>query len=148
MTTKQKLPSTSRGRQRLLKLADLLETDAVKEDGIKFDLNVICKLSNGDRIRELPALDCGTTACAIGLWGISGQFKRNGVGYHIDGNEVWPTYLGASGRSAAELFFNLSMDESYWLFIASQYPGPTTGAAGERAVAKRIRNFVAGKAAP
>ena len=46
-------------------------------------------------------------------------------------------------------FFELSQREAEWLFTDDCYVGlPTTEAAGERAVAKRIRKFVAGKAAP
>lgn len=150
MATKAKLPSSPRGRGRLLRLANVLENDAKRKTGIKFDLDVVCKPSSGPLTKKKLKLDCGTTACAIGLWGIHPSFRKDGVSAQacIDTGEMWPTYRGRSGREAAEAYFKITGCESHWLFIASQYDGPTKGARGEIAVAARIRDFVAGKAAP
>lgn len=137
-------------KRRLLKLADLLEADAKKKNGIRFDLNAVAKRSDGGQVGrgDVLALDCGTTACAIGLWGICGKFP--GVTSVVDpcSNQVWPVYKKKEGRTAAELYFGINICVSEWLFLSQYYDGPTSGAAGERAVAKRIRDFVDGRAQP
>ena len=160
MTKSVKLPSTKTGRRRLLKLAGLLEADAKNKKGIKFDLEHVAVLAEpkddgiyrGWTGREfLPDdvvnVDCGTAACAVGLAAISGAFKREGLGYEVIRScGLFPTFRGVRGFGSVETkFFKITRDESEFLFIAGSYSGPTTGAAGERAVAKRIRAFVAGK---
>lgn len=131
-------------KARLLKLADLLVADAKNKKGLRFDLKPILEV---DTLGRDPTWDCGTTGCAIGLWGVSKKFQ--GVSMKsMGGREYWPEYKGSTGRDAAELYFGLTEPESRWLFLHHQYSGPTTGARGERAVAKRIRGFVAGKLSP
>jgi hypothetical protein len=145
-------------KKRLLKLADLLEADAKNKKGIKFDLDYIAVKADVHPTKEMTykpgevvALDCGTAACAIGLACISGAFKRSGLTYRVD--EYWgvePVYGEHDGWGNAErAFFGLSDGEVEFLFQTWSYPhGKTKGAEGERYVAKRIRNFVAGKVAP
>jgi hypothetical protein len=144
------MPSRT-GKNRLLKLADMLEEDAKNRKGIKFDLDVVAKKSDGDEFlpEEVPTVSCGTTACAVGLACVSGAFKRSGLTYRIDGFGLMP-FLDKSetisGWKAVDVFFDLTERESSFLFIPEYYPfDKRTGAKGERYVAKRIRNFVAGK---
>lgn len=141
-------------KQRLLKLADLLEADAKNRKGIKFDLTVIATKSDEDKTKyfdgEIPPVDCGTAACAVGLACISGAFKKSGFTYRYD--DCWgiiPTYTDSDGKrysgfdQATCPFFGLSHDESDYLFQPRRYPhDKLTGAVGERYVAKRIRQFV------
>jgi hypothetical protein len=129
-------------KRRLLKLADLLERDARRKHGIKFDLSSVIKAPIGME----PAWGCGTMACALGLWAISGEFP--GVTIEDRRGEFWPAYDGLIARDGAEIYFGINQAESGWLFLAYYYPEPTAGRRGELAVAKRIRNFVAGKASP
>ena len=139
-------------KKRLLKLADLLEADANNKKGIKFDINVIaCKSKTYDHFKpdELPELSCGTAACAVGLACISGAFKREGLSYFIeDDGGIIPVFGEFRDWHCAEMeFFGLNEGESNFLF--RDYPErKQRGAAGERYVAKRIRDFVAGKVAP
>lgn len=146
-------------KKRLLKLADLLEADAKNKKGIKFDLGVVGCTSEWLEGEEefVPALDCGTTACAMGLAAISGAFKRSaGLSYKIDFlSEVETTINGrrVDYDVAAMKVFDISQEAAHLLFSPSYYCGSTwndvpTGADGERRVAKRIRDFVAGKVAP
>jgi len=151
-------------KRRLLKLADLLEADAKNKTGIKFDLGLIArKAPTADRPyhedfspREPIPVDCGTAACAVGLACISGAFAKSGLSYSISrDNGLMPKYRRPDGKtfsqwtSATTAFFGITPDECQFLFTQWRYPvGKTTGAIGERYVAKRIRNFVAGKVAP
>lgn len=152
---KVKLPSTAVGRRRLLKLADLLEADAKNKKGIRFDLST---WANVDPSAE-PSVSCGTTACAMGLAAISGAFKRAGLSYGpVDcGIENCGLCAGKmevrlgrdTGFDAAMVLFDVNTDEAGWLFAGSSYPeDKIQGAAAERCVAKRIRDFVAGRASP
>jgi hypothetical protein len=137
-------------KRRLLKLADLLEVSAKSKKGIKFDL---AGWGHSDTGRV--AMSCGTTACAAGLAVVSGAFKRAGL-FNASGqpDAIHPGLQPAKGRrlfkfEAIEKLFDLGFNESSWLFSDSHYsPALRRGAEGERAVAKRIRNFVAGKAHP
>lgn len=137
-------------KRRLLKLADMLEADAKNKKGLTFDLGVVGQPSDWNSDDFVPKLDCGTTACAMGLAAISGSFKRAGLFYKVDGLDILTTMNGrpVGYDRAAMGLFDISKDEADFLFTPSCYYGPITGAAGERNVAKRIRDFVAGRARP
>lgn len=140
--------------RRLSKLSDLLEADAKNPKGIKFDLHFWGGVANGAPNKAPPStlpLNCNTVGCAVGLACISGAFKREGLGWRPDDNEnnIIPMYRGCGGFSAVRDFFDLAYDESDFLFAHDRYPkSQRRGKRGELAVAKRIRDFVAGKASP
>lgn len=143
-------------KKRLLKLADLLEADAKNKKGIKFDIYTLGRASqywddNGDRIEFDAAIDCGTIACAMGLAAISGEFKRAGLSYRIDDQHIVTTFKGRKMEFdlAAKRLFDISLREAEFLFTPAPYPeNKREGAAGERFVAKRIRDLVEGKIGP
>jgi hypothetical protein len=142
-------------KRRLLKLADLLEADAKDRKGIKFDLDTwgyTSKRSLAVNDGPIPAVSCETTACAMGLAALSGAFKREGLTYTVRDT---PSFMQvdvkmgrAEGLDAAAKLFGITRTTAGWLFLDDNYDGSTTKAVGERAVAKRIRNFVAGKESP
>jgi hypothetical protein len=145
-------------KRRLLKLADLLEADAKNRRGVKFDLGVV---GNAEKVENgKVSLDCGTTACAMGLAAISGAFKRAGLGYKITdvGYGFGASfYIGTTvnGRKcdyddAAIEIFDLTYDQANFLFTPGWYPPGMNlmGGKAERFVAKRIRDLVAGKVSP
>lgn len=130
-------------KRRLLKLADLLEADAKNKNGIRFDLGDWGTIDD-----ETSPLSCGTTACAMGLAVVSGAFKRAGL-RAFSGVDLTPVMPGdAIGVAAAANLFGISYDAADWLFTPSYYGGYTKGSVVELKVAKRIRDFVAGKASP
>jgi hypothetical protein len=144
-------------KRRLLKLADLLEADAKNKKGIKFDLGTVGRPSDSEKnfkVGELePAVSCNTAACAMGLAAISGAFKRQGLSFVITRFGDINCTIDGRGHfyaTAAERLFEISEPEAMFLFSPSEYcdEEPTTGAKGERFVAKRIRDFVAGKVSP
>ena len=70
-------------KRRLLKLAAMLQADAKNKKGIQFDIGTVGRPSTDiftpfDASKPIP-LDCGTTACAMGLAVISGEFKKSWV---------------------------------------------------------------------
>lgn len=132
-------------KRRLLKLADLLEADAKNKKGIKFDLGVFGEV--GDLTTPIS---CGTTACALGLAALSGAFKRQGLGFKLYEGDLTVTLGSRQDFKAGASLFDIQIHEATWLFHPFNYgqKQPLTGAKGERVVAKRIRDFVAGKAAP
>lgn len=141
-------------KRRLLKLAGLLEADAKNKKGIKFNLGVWAAPADGTDMsdRTEPAVDCNTQACAVGLACISGAFKRQGLTYvyrmGFFGNLILiPKFRHRREFSAVQAFFGISEVEAEWLFQPGSY-AHGVGAKGERAVAKRLRDFVAGKAQP
>lgn len=139
-------------KRKLLKLAKLLEDDARRKKGIKFDLGfwgIVEDKSN--------PLSCNTTACAMGLAALSGKFKglEARVSPLAGGMEV--VYdKRAFGFEAAAQLFNIPYEVAVWLFGVEYYDieqgetidnyTVTEGAIGEKMVAKRIRDYVAGKA--
>lgn len=134
-------------KKRLLKLADLLEADAKNRKGIKFDLGTWGYVDDDSK----GLVSCGTTACAMGLAAISGAFKRQGLSHKLEGNYIVVMHDGKEGGfSAACNLFGIEYYEARSLFDSEHYPMDveTVGAAGERYVAKRIRDFVAGKFVP
>lgn len=150
----------------LLKLADMLEADAAKADGIKFDMNYVVEFpdleNDEDEIAKLYpvgqppiAMSCGTSACAMGLAMLSGEFPELSYtvqhDYNLDGSlaavSVYPTIGGLRTNydAAAVDVFEIDQHQSHFLFSPAYYSDdqPTTGAEGERFVAQRIRDFVA-----
>lgn len=152
---------TAVSKRRLLKLAELLEKDARNKKGVKFDLETWAAPSGSrpwerswDRREPEIEVGCGTSACAVGLACISGAFKRAGLtfGYKKSfggGFHLVPKFNGSREFRAVERFFEVGAPEAKFLFAADEYPeNKLTGAIGERYVAKRIRDFVAGKVSP
>ena len=136
-------------KRRLLKLADLLEADARSKKGIKFDMGTW-----GDSRDGPPGVNCGTSACAMGLAALSGVFRRQGLKAKVIHSGAFGVYdvevmFGRSkGHKAAVRLFNIADAEARFLFMPSSYDGWVKEAESERVVAKRIRDFVAGKVAP
>jgi hypothetical protein len=144
-------------KKRLLKLADLLEADANNPNGIKFDLALWGKLeTEPKKIPKTIPVNCGTIGCAVGLACISGKFKSEGLTYvtgNIGGdlgmNNFAPVFGNETGQGAVEAFFGLQYLDFNFLFVSEQYSArKRRGKTGELAVAKRIRDFVDGKAMP
>lgn len=125
-------------KRRLLKLAELLDADAKNRKGIKFDM------SNWGKIGD-PAkpISCGTQACAMGLAALSGAFKRAGLSYYIEDNFLHFKMNGVlcDGYTAAAELFDINPWQADDLFSPSLGKNDE-GAAGERAKAKEIRQFV------
>lgn len=146
-------------KRRLMKLAKMLEANAKKQNGIKFDIETFVKLSDPfDRLEvgKSVSLDCGTTACAMGLAAISGEFKKEGLFYKID-NDLWSNpklETKWKGRvvdydQAAVKLFNITQNQANYLFSPWTYPyDKKIGAEGEREVVRRIKRVVAGKKIP
>jgi len=122
-------------RERLLRLADLVETIAPE----KFDLRT------WGGYRELRKqgdyLECGTVSCAVGWAAEDAWFQSQGL------SDRWnPTYAGCSGWEAVSKFFDLppSADafqypEAHFLFCEDSY---VTRPVHPSEVAIRIRLFV------
>ncbi len=127
-------------KRRLRKLADLLEADAKTKNGIKFDF---FEWGSIDDV-EHP-LSCGTHACAMGLAALSGAFKRAGLGY-LTSPERYSIDFTINGRprhalKAAMHVFDISKRAAEDLFTSSSGLSEVRGAAAEREVAKRLRDF-------
>lgn len=157
--------------ERLTRMRDLLCHDAAKPDGIKFDLSTWAQPSDGElkghwklpedvaisddyryytapKPREI-AVDCGTTACAMGLAAISGEFEKDGLTYAFtlsdDGTGVLLPQLGKYyGFEAAAELFDIGLQDAYYLFDPAHYDSTPQGADGERFVAQRIDDFIEG----
>lgn len=126
-------------KRRLLKLADLLEADAKNKKGIKFDLGTWGTI--GD---EEKPLSCGTTACAMGLAAVSGAFSRQGLKHDPDYYRITFLWKGSriDGLPAAQKLFDISMRQAEEFFLPNG-DHPIDGAKAEKALAQRIRDFVA-----
>lgn len=140
-------------KRRLLKLALLLEADAKKRKGLQFDLGTWGLSYEGGM-----AVSCNTKACAMGLAALSGAFKRDGLTYEVVPRFIEDPTLGSrinisfNGRglpiNAAKRLFEITAPQAEWLFLPDSYEDCPVSKKGERIVAKRIRDFVAGKATP
>lgn len=144
-------------KDRLLRLADLLEANANNPTGAKFDLGVwaakdgygsdltfeeIKDFRIGEGVDVVP-VDCGTVVCAVGLAAISGVFKDEGLGWKISASELVPTFEDHDGFDAVNEFFDLTYDQSEFLFSGHNYElNERKGKVGELAVTERIREFV------
>jgi hypothetical protein len=137
-------------KRRLLKLAVLLKADAKNKKGIRFDIDNVGRKVNGKDFnpKEVVPLDCSTSACAMGLASISGAFKKQGLGYKVDGYNIWNTFNGklVDFDLAAMRLFGVTREQAYYLFAPFTYPfEKREGAAAEREVVRRIKRVVEGK---
>lgn len=136
-------------RRRLLKLADFLEQLSPKV----FDLHSIvdadyCENEPSSRYEWLQTMKnaaketrlCGATACAIGylpvLFPRSFRYNRRGSCELLINDYC--------NFNAARIFFDLSSDESMYLFDHHQYPEGKRNRTA-KCVARRIRKFVTRK---
>ena len=111
------------GNRRLLKLADMLEADAKNKKGIKFDLRIVGQVSDINQYYNTskkfePKLDCGTSACAMGLAAISGKFKRAGLSYRVRNYSINMTVNNriVYFDDAAMRIFGITWKEANYLF--------------------------------
>lgn len=128
---------------RLLKLAELLEADAVNPTGVKFDLR-----GWGEAHTDLPlSISCNTQACAFGLAVLSGAFAEFGlsnIAVHPDEIIIPGMPSGADNFQAAAELFDIGLHQAGHLFDPDFYEdGKTEGAEAELEVARRIREMVA-----
>lgn len=143
-------------KRRLLKLAAMLQADAKNKTGMRFDIGTVGEVSDwkGKFSKDNPPkLDCGTTACAMGLAGISGAFKKAGLGYKISegGSNIYNTFNDRliDFDQAAVKVFGVSKEQATYMFSPNYYPyNKRTGVLGEREAVRRIKRVAAGKKIP
>lgn len=92
---------------------------------------------------DMNTWHCGSAACALGSAMLHPYFRKRGL---TDSPDTWnddssePKFDGATDFGAGAKFFDITIDESYYLFDSFEYdahnPRPQT-------VAKRIRELVA-----
>jgi hypothetical protein len=141
-------------KKRLLKLADLVEQSVEKSRGRKGFRFTMCDWGHAEH-NVAPSLDCGTSACMMGVAAISGKFKRAGLRYTVISNGPYGADLAVhlnsdvpcrytSAIPAAEALFGISREEAHFLFLPGMYgeDAPLTGKRGARYAAKRVRKFV------
>lgn len=127
--------------ERLLFLADALEADAANENGMRFDLGCWLMAQEHFTDEELPPRSCGTIGCAMGLACLLPEFQALGLKVRPSGA---PWYRDKSEFDAAASFFDIPRGDATFLFSGDRYEDlPTREAAGELAVANRIRQYVA-----
>ena len=112
-------------KKRLLKLANFLEH---KVPEARFNMRV---WFGGEKDKKFSQHECGTTACALG-WATV-VFPKDLQ--HSDWDNPIHVASGRRGFNAAKIFFELSIEQVYFLFDASE-GSPTD-------VAARIRRMVA-----
>ena len=145
---------------RLLRLADLLEDDALKPDGVRFDLGTWVTPSGSNHYLSKPAsipVDCNTSACAIGLACISGEFAKYGLTYFFRPMDAFSQSSGLlpaleqngdvfTAFDAVEVLFNIGHNDALYLFDPDYYPlEKRRGSVAELYVAERIREFLQGR---
>lgn len=120
---------------KLLYLASLLDNH--KDNGVRFDLRTWMKTNV--KIKKKGGAWCGTAACAIGLAMLDKNFQAIGFGIDTNGG---PAYDVARGTKAVCQLFDIPFSAVDYLFMPASYPRQS-GKTAAKAVAKRIREFVA-----
>jgi len=130
--------------ERLERLAQILDGYVKDSSGRKFDLGGGWATPRTRRVGFLwrKQIECGTTACAVGLACLSGQFAADGLCYLInDDGQLLPMYDEVNNWEAVEQFFGLSRKQAHRLFYEGSY-AVSTGPRAALAVARRIRNTI------
>lgn len=159
--------TTERGAQRLLILANFLDTlpqgsvymggwlsDISKVDevivGSEYDpfgisderLDLLSVRGVGDELRiGRDAIQCGFAACAVG-WACSiPEFNKMGLHLVRADDSGVPTFNGATSFSAVEDFFDIEYDVSDQLFGYNRYGDGGSEPTNPSRVASRIRGY-------
>lgn len=102
---------------------------------------------------KLPEVSCGTTGCALGLAMLSKRFEQFGLHgtYYIGhispakvGVQLVPMCNGEDGFEAGAQLFDISNEDSRYLFDPDCYIGTPRAKEGELLVAERIEAFANG----
>lgn len=124
--------------------------------GVGYDsreLGVDPKPGSSDRVvpdDNLPKVSCGTTACALGLAMLSKRFEQFGLhgGYYVTtmapgqtSVALVPMCNGEDGFEAGAQLFDISTEDSRYLFDPDCYYGTPREKEGELLVAERIEAF-------
>jgi len=133
---------------RLSRLATLLENNKAAALGLEFNLS---EWTEGKVKTEGPFWNrrkniCHTSACAVGLACLSGEFATDNLMFDASETSIEPCYAGHKSWKAIEAFFGLTETEARHLFHERAYDGATIGHQAELNVAKRIRALIAKKA--
>lgn len=127
---------TKRHKERLLKLADFLETVPKKN----FNLETFAESDKDESInsfiKRFRKKECGTTGCALGWCTV--VFPRKFKFEHNFCNSDCDIGLNMGWETADE-FFGLRRIESEYLFMKDKYP---LNKRTPKCVSKRIRKFV------
>lgn len=92
-------------KDRMLTLIDMLENHDEYFPEVKFDIN--------DWVNP-----CGTAACALGSAALYKPFMDEGL--EMYGAE--PKYKSMTGYSAGSYFFDISINDSHYMFDPFEYP--------------------------
>jgi hypothetical protein len=132
---------SAKAKSRMLKLAKLLRQDAKRKKGIQFDMHTFGRVNDKENL-----LSCGTRACALGLAALSEEFKRDGLGYRINGGQIDITYKGKdmTEYETGARVFDIPVPVAEWLFggHASLYD---EGAEAELEMADILENAADGQ---
>ena len=152
MTSKLEVKATiklsDKARGRLGRLEKLLRKNAKNSKGLKFDMG-----EWGQSEGKEPGLHCGTTACAMGLAAISGEFKKEGLTHKFRGHEDWDGDVTSysvefllkgqsiEGIEAGAEVFDIPLELSGWLF-GGEASKHHTGAKAELEMADIIKQIL------
>lgn len=149
--------------ERLKALSNLLRADAANPKGAKFDLAAWSGYDDGHgnnnhnyvldrkgKPTKTPTMSCDTFVCALGLAALDPEFNKAGLNFTVmprqRGDTAWmvPEFNGSTGMEAGALFFEISVNDSQYLFDPSCYDHAIEEAEGELIVAERVDNLING----
>lgn len=152
--------------ERMTYMRDLLMRDAANPTGARFDLStwVAPAAGHGDptsswqweiadtgELKTPPTMSCGTVVCALGLAALDPEFNKQGLTFEVQPlplkkgfAHMMPKCEGRTGFEAGARFFGISYGDARYLFDPDCYDGTPQHAEGERLVAQRIDDMMAG----
>lgn len=151
--------------ERMTYMRDLLMRDAANPTGAIFNLgtwaapaaafNTVSswwwELDGKGGLKTAPTMSCGTVVCALGLGALDPEFNKQGLTFEVQPMQIAkgfatlvPICEGVIGFAAAARFFDISYADARYLFDTDCYDGTPHHAEGERIVAQRIDDMMAG----
>jgi hypothetical protein len=154
--------------ERLTHLRDLLRADAANPTGVKFDLsawvghastnnpdeivNIFDMVEvDGNKVPTQPiAISCDTYVCALGLAALDPVFQAQGLHFEVcpthNPTLAWmiPQFGADDGFQAGAAFFDISLEDSLYLFDQNSYSDCPVKAEGELYVADRVDDLING----
>ena len=97
------------------------------------------RTSNVEIVKAVCDHSCGTTACALGHAASIPSFRRAGLKYFVEYDGADILYKNSHNFVAGEHFFNISLEDSRYLFSPDEY---NNGRKGKSYVIRRIEALI------
>lgn len=133
-------------RERLIRLRDELRAEMKKLSKTRhFDMRTWFRVDEPEVGIEQREVVCGTSACALGVACTIPEFRDAGLHLECRRGEYYPKFGEETTYGAAEKFFDITFDQTHFIFDPFYYRDVDGWAITPDMVADRINKVLDGE---